>query len=743
MSDEERDAGVDDQEATGSSTSAELELGIDDDLSGVSDPALAGRLETIHRSMSTLGMRIDALVTSTTSYRSALTDRLNEYADLVTKLTRTQASDLEEYRRANERTLSELRRGLTTSEETLERVGARIDSMLTDAESTDDSSRRVLAEVRSILEAQESLGRFLTESLDQFGEQVVGRLATSEQAAAQQLVALQAAVTDVDNTPDPALSLVDDRLAGIEDRLAVVASNDAAVAMGNRFDTLHAALEELDRSLRADLEGVVDTAGIAERIERIERELGSSATVATESFGEIAGLRSKVDAILETSANESGAVAGTLEHLKETLQDLASGEVVGALWDEVRQVRATVEALVDRDADDGESEAAELFRADVASLTSSVRDLLEQAEVVDEQGMGESDGGYLTAVAADVAALRSELAEGLIVEPSDAFGSSVEQLRTDLVGIGERLSVVAELRDSVAELRTVTEAAGQSEPAAPPTVALPDEVLEELRSSAEAARALTASVSSTDAEPAVAELPEELVAELRDSVAELRTVTEAAGEAEPSALELPAELEVELRTLRTGVEDIIARLDEGLVLADDDAAAAQETSPELADQVATLRDQVSAEFERVRHLVESGGESVDLTPLTARLDRLHDDIADRESIDESAPADLSPVIDALHEVQEGVARLLDRPEAPAEAVSAPAGDTYATVDPDVIDLLREEIRAAGSVSDELVETLSGELKALRRRIRLRAEGEIFSDAQLEIIAAAVASKLAD
>ncbi len=62
---------------------------------------------------------------------------------------------------------------------------------------------------------------------------------------------------------------------------------------------------------------------------------------------------------------------------------------------------------------------------------------------------------------------------------------------------------------------------------------------------------------------------------------------------------------------------------------------------------------------------------------------------------------------------------------------------------DVIDLLREEIRGAGSVSDELVETLSGELKALRRRIRLRAEGEIFSDEQLEIIAAAVANKLAD
>ena len=151
MSDEERAA-----QDTGDAVDVPVPAGLEDnadgdaagDFAAITDPALASRLETIHRTMSTLGMRIDALVTSTTSYRSALTDRLTEYADLVTKLTRSQASDLDEYRRANERTLAALRRGLSTSEETLERVGARIDSMLTDAESADDSSRRALAEVR-------------------------------------------------------------------------------------------------------------------------------------------------------------------------------------------------------------------------------------------------------------------------------------------------------------------------------------------------------------------------------------------------------------------------------------------------------------------------------------------------------------------------------------------------------------------------------------------------------------------
>lgn len=696
MSDEERDAGAEGGiESSGSA--GELETS-GDDLSGITDPAMASRLETIHRSMSTLGMRIDALVTSTTSYRSALTDRLNEYADLVTKLTRTQASDLEEYRRANERTLADLRRGLATSEETLERVGARIDSMLTEAETSDDSSRRVLAEVRSILEAQENLGRFLTESLDQFGDQVVGRLSASEAAAAQQLEALQATVADVDATPDPTLGLVDDRLAGIEDRLAVVASNDSAAAFGSRFDTLHAAIDELSRTVvEQDDEAVVTQLG------KLEGELASNGKVAAESWGELAGLRAKVDAILETSANESGAVTGALTQLKETMLDVASGEVVGALWDEVRQVRATVEALVDRDAQTADPAAVESLRSEVTGLTRSVRDLLDQAEVVDEDGLAESDGGYLPALASDMAALREELSHGLVVETPDGFGEPIEALRTDLAALGERLAVVTELRESVAALRDVTE-------------------------------------TSAAAEPAPATLSPEVELELRESIAAVRSLTESLP-SEPPSVELPDELQTQLAAVRSGVEDIIGRLDEGLVIADEPVAGA---SPELTDQIATLRDQVSAEFERIRQLVEAGGETVDLTPLTARLDRLHDDLADQAAAPaatETSSVDLDPVLTSLDELQAGVAHLLDRPT-PA-ATPAPSADAYAQVDPDVIDLLREEIRNAGGAGDELVESLTGELKALRRRIRLRAEGELFSDEQLEVIAEAVARRLGE
>ncbi len=625
MSDEKGDPAQSgaDQEAT------ELEIS-GDDLSGITDPALAGRLENIHRSMSTLGMRIDALVTSTTSYRSALTDRLNEYAELVTKLTRTQASELEEYRRANEKALSELRRTLTVSEESIERVGARIDSLVTDAESTDDASRRALAEVRSILDAQESLGRFLTESLDKFADEVMGRLS----------------------------------------------------------------------------------------------EVTNAGKVTTETWGELAGLKSKVDSVLEVTANEAGSVSALLDELRETLQDLASGEVVGALWDEFRSLRTGVDGVTEQisgrlsDQLDGLADNATvaavsaeirqlrgaldglIARVDaaveaepgpearlpdeVAQLNDAVRALLEQAEVVDDGAMAEEPDPRFEALLTDIAALREDLAAGLVVETADDMGETLENLQREMSSVGARL-------DELVAAATVED--GEE-----------DETPEEDR---------------------LGPKLERLGWRLDEISNRLDDLASVAGEA-------PATPEVvdptpKLDQLAAEIGAIADRLDEGLVLADDaPAAATGEALSEIADQVASLRDYASAEFSALRE-----GTLAATTPTSA------------PAPETTVEVDLDPIHEALADVQAGLAHLLDREPTAAAGSAAGAGDDrYATIDPDVVDLLREEIRASGEPAADLIDALNAELKALRRRIRLRAEGEIFSDEQLELIAETVARRLA-
>jgi uncharacterized coiled-coil protein SlyX len=98
-------------------------------------PAVAGRLETVHNSVSALGMRIDALGSLTSNVGSAMADRLTEYGDTVSLVTRAQTEALDEYRHGTERTVTELRRSLAASDEVIRRLSARIDELMTDTSS--------------------------------------------------------------------------------------------------------------------------------------------------------------------------------------------------------------------------------------------------------------------------------------------------------------------------------------------------------------------------------------------------------------------------------------------------------------------------------------------------------------------------------------------------------------------------------------------------------------------------------
>ncbi len=360
-----------------------------------------------------------------------------------------------------------------------------------------------------------------------------------------------------------------------------------------------------------------------------------------------------------------------LDEVREALLDTASGEVVGALWDEFRSVRESLDELA------GAAAAIEQLgrlQGDVSDLTSAVRDLVARSETSGPGEGGTDDDGHdemLRSMASDVAALRSELSEGLVVEPSDALAGTVDQLRADLAGLHDRMQAVTELRAAVDELRASSESTGADRAAG--LQARFDEQLASLSTGVESVLGRLDELADPQGDDALTAIAAD-VAAVR---AELGSLAPRAGDDD-------------LRSVRTGIEDIIARLDEGLELADDIAPPAAGAGPELADQVATLRDHITAEFDALRQLIDT--------------------IA-------AEPAD--------------------------ESEQAPAGADYAAVDPDTIDLLREEIRAAGGASDDLVEAMRKELVALRRRIKLRAEGELFSSEQLDRIAEAVARRLAE
>jgi hypothetical protein len=278
------------------------------------------------------------------------------------------------------------------------------------------------------------------------------------------------------------------------------------------------------------------------------------------ALDELQALRAEVAALLGRFDSLQRSLVGDgqhslIEQLQDNLADVASGDVVSALWDEVRIVRA-------------------------------------------------------------------ELADGLVVEPSDALSASLDALRSEVDGLREALG---ELRDAPV-------------PAAADGGRDDDAVLQRLGS------------------------------------------------------------------IEAGIDELRGRLDEALVLADDTerpapAAGGGGDVEAVADQVAALRDFVASELDTMRQTV------------AARIDAA---------------------------TETTVAAASARPEpAPAPALGS------ATIDPDTLEQLREEIRAAGTVSDQVIDALRDELKALRRRIAVKATERVLDDQQLAQIADAVAARLAD
>ncbi|MFP5322525.1 MAG: hypothetical protein ACLGIC_11865 [Acidimicrobiia bacterium] len=397
--------------------------------------------------------------------------------------------------------------------------------------------------------------------------------------------------------------------------------------------------DQAGHDLEADVRALrADVAALTARLDQVASRLDALPTAGdlrahlADALGPLDGDAVVVE--LAALRQRLGTDDGTLvEQLQDNLADVASGEVVGALWDEVRGVRAAIDGM-----DAGTAPA--------------------------------SDDGAVAEVLESLATLRGEvegIGAALAADTEPSADPAVAGLRDDVRGLVDE---VRALSDAVATIER--------------EVALPTEGL-----IAEPSEALTASLDTLRAE----------IDGLHAALGEVGTAPPPA--AGPTADSL-ATLFDELATIRTGVDEVRGRLEEGLVLEHDDDAAAAGPAPAeveaLVDQVAALRDLVATEVD-----------------------------------------DLRQAIAAAAERAEQAARARD--EAPAVVAAAPPADVEARLDPAVLEELRDEIRAAGAVGDEVIDALREELKALRRRIAVKASERVLDDDQLAQIADAVAARL--
>jgi ABC-type transporter Mla subunit MlaD len=200
------------------------------------------RIDTLQSATAGLSTRIDALLASTTSYRSLITDRISDYSEQVTRMARTQASDLEEYRHATDRVIAELRRSVLDSEEALHRIGTRVDELTSDMANVAELARTSIVEGREVSASADKITRSVRDGLDGFTTRVLERLdqvrsgievelasVRSDNGRLRQSVADAAAGWNAERA-EAAIETIRDDLAGMRDlvRTAIVEEMPAA-----------------------------------------------------------------------------------------------------------------------------------------------------------------------------------------------------------------------------------------------------------------------------------------------------------------------------------------------------------------------------------------------------------------------------------------------------------------------------------------------------------------------------------
>lgn len=605
----------------------------------------SGALEDMRRTLATFGTRLDSLVTSTTSYRSAITDRLVEYADLVNTLVRNQTDDLGEYQRTNGRLFQDLQRGLA---DTVDSVGAAVQRVETLLEGGASASGEVVGEVRGLVDAHDRLGRFITEALDEFGARVLGRIDEVHAADSHLLRTVRAdaeALVEQLRGVDDRSQYLQQTLDGLREQMAELASGEVVAAL---WDEVRVVRSEL--AARGG-----DDAALA-RIESLRQELRDG---------------------LEVGAS------GPLDELLAAVDQLATGGVVLELPEELDASLAAIERRIDElattvasTAISGEASAPADDRlvVEVERLASEVRSLLDQAEVAgvddetfDERDFEVDDGSF----APDDVAPWSPDAEKL-----DGLTAAVEAVRDQLDVVTNRLAA-----------------------------------------------------QDTGADDAVL-----------DALADLRAVVdgEAGSRSEPDVSQL--------RAVQDQLRDVSERLDAGLVL---DVEVPFEK--DVLDALAAMSDSVRTEMDALRRTVlersastSTSDDTLDRAALTARFDTLEDMLA-RIDIPSAAPAadpdeelelelDLTPVVEVLDELRDDLGQLGARQRDHAEVVRSQLRLVAEYLED------RPSAPAAGSDDDGL-DGIRKELVALRRRIKLKAEGEALAPAEIEAIAEAVARRL--
>jgi uncharacterized protein YoxC len=252
---------------------------------------LAGRSDSLQAALASIALRIDALTSTTSTFRNLVSDRITDYAEQVGRLATSAAGDLDDYRHVHERALEQIRRSVGEAEDNVRRLGR----------SVGDLDSKVGALVAAVRETGDAIDQISSER-----DQVSDTLVRS--------------------------------MERVEDALSEITEGKGATSFARLGDMIAALAGERDRQNAAfsQLEAVVvaladDREHGADVLVRLERAVNDM-TVGRErgQAKALSRLEARLDEIASAMAGFSGEdVAGTLSRLDNRLKEMTTELVVG------------------------------------------------------------------------------------------------------------------------------------------------------------------------------------------------------------------------------------------------------------------------------------------------------------------------------------------------------------------------------------------------------------------------------
>jgi chromosome segregation ATPase len=291
---------------------------------------LAGRSDSLQAALASIALRIDALTSTTSTFRNLVSDRITDYAEQVGRLAASAAGDLDDYRHLHERALEQIRRSVGDAEDNVRRLSRTVG----------DLDAKVGALVAAVRESGDAVDQ-ITSERDQVSDTVLRSLERVEETLSELTEGKGA-------TSFARLGDMIAALTGERDRQSAVWSQleQAVVALAD--DREHGAdvLVRLERAVTEMTTG--RERGLAKALARLEARIDEVATAMTGLSGdELASTLSRLDTRLKEMSTEL-VVGRDRETARALAQLSAQVDEIAGLVAEGRTDLSPIEARLNR-----------------------------------------------------------------------------------------------------------------------------------------------------------------------------------------------------------------------------------------------------------------------------------------------------------------------------------------------------------------------------------------------------------